>query len=732
MTFWTLSNGRKAGAIREPEQYAASGEKHDWDAIRQRFRVSEVVRKSVDLKKRGNEFTGLCPFHNEKTPSFHVNDEKEFYHCFGCGAHGDVIDFVANHEGVDLSVAVHMLTGGDSVVLSERDREERRAWLAEVETRNALARSQAIELAQRRWERAHSLEGQNAYLESKGGIAPHSARIEMGKLLLPVLDENGEIQNVQTIEMLRDGSNKKLFQKDAPMTGGRMFIGTYSGRIIVCEGFATGSSIYEAMPEQVCVAFSKSNMEVVARSLVEQGAHIALAADANAVEEMRRLAHELDCPVLIPKDKDFNDQAQSMGIDSVRQSISEGMLAHQHRPAPEEAPPFCGITFIDAFDYEESDIPLRPWIVPGALMAGCTHILAAPGGTGKSLFTLQFAIMLATGKPWGHWGPCKPCNVLMINAEDDVPEQRRRLSAARTVMGIAPNERPPGLLVMADNPSSILTTKVDDKTKRPIATPLVAELAATIRHHKIDVIVVDPFAETFEGDENSNNDTKWAMKTWRDDIARATGCAVYLVHHTTKNAGDKAGSSDAIRGAGALVNSARLASTLFVMDKAEAAALDIPEEDRYRYVKYDDAKSNQSLIGARQWFKKVSVKIRNGIPGDSDSGDEVGALDPWSPNSSTRLDTESLRVFVLAVNDGYVSEDGVHNDQPFVPSAKGGSPRWIGNLIMSMFGVSDLQCRRMLADMLEKKILRIDDHYDSIKGRNAKAVFGDLEAIENE
>ena len=61
------------------------------DEIRARLTLSDVIGRSVKLTRKGREYTGLCPFHNEKTPSFTVSDDKNFYHCFGCGAHGDVI-----------------------------------------------------------------------------------------------------------------------------------------------------------------------------------------------------------------------------------------------------------------------------------------------------------------------------------------------------------------------------------------------------------------------------------------------------------------------------------------------------------------------------------------------------------------------------------------------------------------------------------------------------------------
>lgn len=76
------------------------------DKLRSIILTSEIVGKKVRLKLRGKEFTGLCPFHNEKTPSFSVNDQKGFYHCFGCGAHGDVISFVMNSEGLDYRDAI--------------------------------------------------------------------------------------------------------------------------------------------------------------------------------------------------------------------------------------------------------------------------------------------------------------------------------------------------------------------------------------------------------------------------------------------------------------------------------------------------------------------------------------------------------------------------------------------------------------------------------------------------
>ena len=77
--------------------------------IKLRLKVSQVVGKTVQLKKRGKEFIGLSPFKNEKTPSFTVNDEKEFYHCFSTGEHGNIFDFLIKTKSVGFGEAVKIL-----------------------------------------------------------------------------------------------------------------------------------------------------------------------------------------------------------------------------------------------------------------------------------------------------------------------------------------------------------------------------------------------------------------------------------------------------------------------------------------------------------------------------------------------------------------------------------------------------------------------------------------------
>ncbi|ARS26028.1 DNA primase [Sphingomonas sp. KC8] len=79
------------------------------DELRGRTLLSALIGKSVKLERAGREFRACCPFHNEKSPSFYVNDDKAFYHCFGCGAHGDAIRFLTDNKGLPFMDAVKEL-----------------------------------------------------------------------------------------------------------------------------------------------------------------------------------------------------------------------------------------------------------------------------------------------------------------------------------------------------------------------------------------------------------------------------------------------------------------------------------------------------------------------------------------------------------------------------------------------------------------------------------------------
>lgn len=83
------------------------------DALLARVDIADLIGQHVQIKKAGARFIGLCPFHDEKTPSFHIVPSKQFFHCFGCGQSGDAIGFVMIHLGLKYREAIKLLA--DSV-----------------------------------------------------------------------------------------------------------------------------------------------------------------------------------------------------------------------------------------------------------------------------------------------------------------------------------------------------------------------------------------------------------------------------------------------------------------------------------------------------------------------------------------------------------------------------------------------------------------------------------------
>lgn len=90
------------------------------DDIRSRLSLSDVIGKRIKVTRAGREFKACCPFHSEKTPSFTINDAKQFYHCFGCGAHGDVIGFTMQYENVSFIDAVESLAAQAGLQMPEQ------------------------------------------------------------------------------------------------------------------------------------------------------------------------------------------------------------------------------------------------------------------------------------------------------------------------------------------------------------------------------------------------------------------------------------------------------------------------------------------------------------------------------------------------------------------------------------------------------------------------------------
>jgi DNA primase len=213
------------------------------DELRARAGVVQVVGKRVKLTKKGREHMGLCPFHKEKTPSFTVNEEKGFFHCFGCQEHGSAIDFVMKVDGLSFPEAVERLAGEAGLQVpmdtpEERERSEQRQTLIDVTEKSALSFERNLRMPEGR----HAL----SYLKERGlddeiiakfrlGFAPDTRGALKGTLAKDGISENLMINAGMIIQP--DDPNREPYDRFRgrvmfPITDRRGGVIAFGGRIM--------------------------------------------------------------------------------------------------------------------------------------------------------------------------------------------------------------------------------------------------------------------------------------------------------------------------------------------------------------------------------------------------------------------------------------------------------------------------------------------------------------------
>jgi DNA primase len=209
------------------------------DELRARTTLSGVIGPSVKLIRAGREWKTCCPFHNEKTPSFTINDDKHFYHCFGCGAHGDAIRFLTDHRGMQFMDAVKDLAARAGMDVPAPDpkaqeRAERTASLTDV----------MAEVAAWYADQLNGIGGSEArdYLKRRGIDAAAVERFGIGfapdnrSALKRALDKLGEDRLVETGMLIRpdDGDTYDRFRGRLmfPVRDPRGRVIAFGGRIL--------------------------------------------------------------------------------------------------------------------------------------------------------------------------------------------------------------------------------------------------------------------------------------------------------------------------------------------------------------------------------------------------------------------------------------------------------------------------------------------------------------------
>lgn len=286
--------------------------------------------------------------------------------------------------------------------------------------------------------------------------------------------------------------------------------------------------------------------------------------------------------------------------------------------APEQIP--LAPNFMDALNV--AMIPARQWVLGRALLKGHLSVLVAPPGVGKSTLVIAMAVSIITGEKITGHEVHRQGKVWIYNNEDDTDELKRRLAAVLQHNNLS-YDQIKGQLAMnsgADRPLLIAKTMSDGTV---IRLPDVDACIAHIKKHGINTFMVDPFIETHECDENSNQEIKRVAQMYRD-IARQANCTVLLIHHTAKppqgSSDGHAGNMNTARGASALIGVSRVILTLYGMSKKDAEMYGIDEKDRHKWARLDDAKANLSLASPEaMWYQRIGVEIAN--------KDEVGVLE---------------------------------------------------------------------------------------------------------
>ena len=285
--------------------------------------LSSIISATVKLRRTGREMVACCPFHPEKSPSFTVNDDKGFYHCFGCGAHGDAADFIAAIEGVGLREALARIGARD---------------LPRVRSRPVERKSETVDAAKAIWRGALPIEGTPAaaYLVGRGIMMNLPPSLRYARLRYPdgqflpalvaaLISPARTLAGVQRIFVTPDGQKARVPNPKLSLghiSGNAIRLGPPVAELIVCEGLEDALSLQQELGRVVWAAAGASMLSSMQFSREVRSVIIARDNDDAGHREAKKAASAfaergLRVRLMVPAHphKDWNEQLMAAAFE---------------------------------------------------------------------------------------------------------------------------------------------------------------------------------------------------------------------------------------------------------------------------------------------------------------------------------------------------------------------------------------------------------------------------------
>lgn len=354
------------------------------------------------------------------------------------------------------------------------------------------------------------------------------------------------------------------------------------------------------------------------------------------------------------------------------------------------------------------ELPPLDWMMGHWLLREEVSFVVAPGGSGKTTFLAAAALSLITGKNLlGKPVIGGPKRVWLWNLEDSIPMMTRSIQAAAKLYGIEEEETRGRLFLNTSRDGTPLCTTKRTAAGLEVSEPVHEALIAALKMAKIDVLIVDPFVSSHEGNENDNGEMDRVLKAWCK-VAQLAGCAIVLCHHTSK-AGSGEVNTNSARGAVSMTAAARVVLVLNKMTAIEANKLGVHAEERWRFVQVMMDKSNRAPVEKADWFRKASVEL-----GPDDS---AGVVEPWSPPQAADMIPDGMLERIIES----IRESSECDRRESVQSAG-----WVGYVIAQVLGwerpASGTNTRGKVSKIITDLIFNGHVRKASAKGANSKIV----------